>query len=538
MHPSDLENAINRQSWEWLFDLPHRLNVVIEVIDAHDVPRFPAGSTRGAATIRRMLAAGEPSLHSALAEVVRSATPAALTLDGYEALCFRLPSVGALMLARELTGDASAVECRRDLELIGSWLAGAIEASLTGPPNAISVEPYRIVSLQRILNAATARGSFRKVIGAFVEALGVWDDVRVRGYAAGASGGFFQYVSPVGTLAPSVPAELDDGVVRDTQMVRLSRIDLDRIGLSFEPGDVLVTRIVTADIAWLLVFSGPINSHEQVRLMLYSDMLRESLNDVLAATINRVVAGVTRHQVPVNEPLEAAAQAALGQLTAAVGGGEAALVVTTVPGRQALAIGNSGLLAAPDQARINRLVVTSSDAGSIMTVGIVREQPPFTAFEREIVQAGVAALHPWLRAALQRSNEIERRRQFRPVDTVFEQLAAEALDAGQQTSVIVMEVDASMLRHGVMTTLLRRIRAQMRAGDFAGILSDTEIALLLRDASAEQAAVVSARLKQLIESETGADPFASPAIGVTTCSPGSRFQGSIVGAARGALEVR
>ena len=56
-------------------------------------------------------------------------------------------------------------------ETFPAWLTGAIESSL-GQPNTIGVEPYRILSFRRILRDATTRGSFRRVIGAFVEATG------------------------------------------------------------------------------------------------------------------------------------------------------------------------------------------------------------------------------------------------------------------------------------------------------------------------------------------------------------------------------
>src|SRR4029434_466976 len=80
--------------------------------------------------------------------------------------------------------------------------AGAIEASLA-QTSSMSVESYRIVSFRRLLREATARGSIRKVVAAFVEALSVWDDVRVRCYIAGANGGYLSYGSTLTTLARS-----------------------------------------------------------------------------------------------------------------------------------------------------------------------------------------------------------------------------------------------------------------------------------------------------------------------------------------------
>jgi hypothetical protein len=542
MQPSDLESAVKRQSWEWLFDLPPRLNVAIEVIDTELVPVFPPGSTRAAAALRRILAGRDPSLVSAISNVLHSGTPAGVEAERLQVLCFRLSQGGVLVLARELPGNGSATEARQDLELVGSWLTGAIEASLTKPPNAISVETYRIESLQRILTEAMPRGSVRKVVGAFVEALGVWDNVRVRVYAAGPRGGFFPYVSPVAALPSAFPHEFDDALFpRHGGVVRLSQADANRLGLAADPGEVLLLRVFTGtNIEWLFVFSGAIDGCEQVRLSLYSDMLRESLNEILTTTTNRVVAAVTQHQFQSNEALEEATHTVLGQLAAAVGSHQAALLVTTSAGEQLLAIGNTDLLPPIDnQGQLDRLVVASSDVNGVMAVVVAREHQPFTAFEREIVQAAVSVLHPRLHAVLQPSREGERRRRFRPVDTLFDQLADDAVGAGQQASVIVVALDGTGLRPGLMQTWLGQIRLQLREGDFAGILSDREMAVLLCGASADQAAVVSARLRHLIESSDNTDAFLQPVLGITTRSPGSTFQGSLVGAARaGAAAVR
>src|SRR5262249_37415013 len=194
--PFDIEAAVSQQAWDWLFELPSRLNIGLELVDGRHVPVFPAGTSPAAIAVRRVLATDE--VGSAISDASTSIKPRAVALDGLQAVCLGLNPTGVLVVARELGAQDSADECRRDLDLIGSWLKGAIEANLTKPPSAISPEPYRIASLRRILNEAMSRGSVRNVVGAFVEALGVWNDIGVRGYAAGANGGFLQYVFPVG----------------------------------------------------------------------------------------------------------------------------------------------------------------------------------------------------------------------------------------------------------------------------------------------------------------------------------------------------
>jgi hypothetical protein len=531
MQQMDLESAVGRQSWEWLLDVASRLDIVVEMIDARGAPMAPVGTSRDAAAFRMLLTTGESTLRAALSDVHASKKPLVLAVDTVQVVCCGLTAGGALLVARNLTGGESVEECRQDLESIANWLDGAIAASLT-QSSAISVESYRIVSFRRILRDATARGSIRKVIGAFLEALSVWDDVQVRCHIAGANGGFLQYGSSLTTL-PSSSGQLNESVVpTHGRMVRLSRGDLNRLGLISEPGDTLMLRILVGDIAWLLVFSGMIDDREQVRLRVYSDVFREALSDVVTMTTSRLVAEVSRPHRPTNEPLETAAQTALDQLTSAIGGHRGALAMTTTGGRQTLAVGHTDLLAPVDQPRRNRLVVKSSDADSGMTVVFDREQAPFTAFEREIALAGLAVVHRWMQhPATHRSNETERRRRFQPVDAIFDQLAAEAVATGRHASVIVVAVEA-VERPSLMPSWVGKIRAQLRAGDFAGMVSDKEIAVLLCGASAEHAAIVSARVMKLLNANDNNGAFLHSSIGMTSRSPDSKIEGSIVTAAR------
>ena len=539
MHLLDLDGSAPRQSLDWLLELGPRLNVVIEVIDVYDAPVCPVGSTRDAAAVRTLVTNGESSLRAAMSSAVRSRTPVSVAVEEIQFVCFRLASGGVVLLGRRLDADGSTDECREDLELIGPWLTGAIDTSLA-QPGAVSAEAYRMLSFRRILRESTSRGSLRQVIGAFIEALSVWDDVRVRAYVAGASGGFLEFASSM-TAQPSSAADgLDEALLpRQAQLVRLTRADIDRAGLAIDPGDTVIGRMVIGSgTTWVLVFSGMINDAVQVRLRVYADILRETLNDVLTTNVSRIVAELSRRHAPVNEPVGSVAQTTLEKLSTAVGARAAGLLVTTTAGRQALGVGNAELLSSLDRVRGTRLLVRSSDAGGVMTVVFERDHAAFTAFEREIAQAGIAAMQAWIEAALPRANDIERRGSARPVETVFDQLATDAVAAGQHASMIVMTIDSTMATPGLLPSWVARIRARLRAGDRAGMLNDREIAVLLYGASADQAALVSARLEQLIESRGSTPGFVPPTIGVTTRVPDLPFEGSLVAAARASAPVR
>jgi hypothetical protein len=267
-------------------------------------------------------------------------------------------------------------------------------------------------------------------------------------------------------------------------------------------------------------------------LRLYSDILRESLNDVVTMMTSRLVAEVSRPRRPANEPLEITAQTALDQLTASVGGHRGALMVTTVGGKQLLEVGHADLFMAPDQPWRNRMDVKSANPDTVMTVAFEREQGAFTAFERELALAGMAVVHRSMQTGSQRSHDVERRRRFQPIDCVLDQLASDAVAAGRPASVIVVSVEAAAAHPGALPTWVGKIRAQLRAGDFAGILSEKEIAVLLCGASAIHAESVSARLTRMLTVEDSTGAFLQPSIGMTTRVPDSSFDGSIVGAAR------
>jgi outer membrane lipoprotein SlyB len=534
----DNDSSVSRQSFDWLVELALRLNLVIEVVDVYDAPVSPVGSTRDAAIVRTWLTNNEPSLLGAVSASVRSRAPVPAVVEGMQFVCFRLASGGVLLLARRVDSEDEADECREDLEAIGPWLTGAIDASLA-QPNPVSAEGYRLVSFRRILREASSRGSLRQVLGAFIEALSVWDDVRVRAYVAGASGGFFEYASSM-TAHPSSTEPLDETVLpRPGHVLRLTRADVDRAGLALDPGDTVVARMtIGSGTAWALVFSGMINDAVQVRLRVYTDILRESLNDVLTTSTSRIVAELSRRHAPMNEPIGNVALAALERLSTAVGGRQAGLLVTTTTGRQALAVGNADLLSSLDRPRGTRLLVRSADAGGVMTVLFDRDHTAFTAFEREIAQAGVAAMQPWIEAALPRASDVERRGSARPVETVFDQLATDAVAAGQHASMIVMTVDAATAAPGLLPSWVARIRARLRAGDRAGMLNDHEIAVLLYGASADQAATISSRIEQMLEARGDSSGFTAPLIGVFTREPDLPFEGSLVAAARASAAGR
>jgi hypothetical protein len=416
-------------------------------------------------------------------------------------------------------------------------IGGAKGADLARAPTDAGAEQHRIASLQRLLNEAVSRVSVRDVVSAFVEALAVWDDIEVHSYVAGARGRFFQYVSLVGANPSAMSAELDDGAVRDdTAMVRLSLAEAERLGIVSMAKDVLIRRIATESGAgWLFVFAGTIGAHDEARLTFYSDLVYKSLNEVTAAMTTRVVTAVRRHLSLSNESVKVA-QLALDDVIAAVGVGRGALVVTAASGMEVLAVGDQDLLPAAfdNRALPDRLVVTtpSATAGGLIALVVAREAGRFTAEERGILEAAASILRPWARAVIRRSGQRERRSAPRPVHQLIDRLAAQMVHAGGRASVIIISIGDRVFPSGLMHAWVAKVRGQLRPTDLTGVLTGGEIAVLLRDTPAAQAAAVSSRLKKLLESDESAGAFIQPSIGMISCSAGSPVDGSVVRAAR------
>ena len=540
MEHLNLDSAAFERPWDWLIDAARRLDVAVEVVGPNLEPMLPVGSDRAAITLRKLLTTDDV-FRAAIATAVAAPAPESATAGGFQTICYGLVPERALIVGREVTDAGTSDDRRRDLEAIGRWLVPVVRATLTQSSHAINVEAYRVASLRRILDEAAGRGTARTVIGAFIEALSVWDDVQVFGYAATIGGAFTRYASPRGAAAALAPAELDRADVPAIGRIeRLSDDTVGRLHLRGDACDVLIGRIrTTDDLEWVQLFRGAVGSIRQVRLMVYLDLLREVLDKTLRATFERSAEAIDRRPpLRSGQPLDLAAQALAAHLMGSVDARQAALAMALTTGRQIFAVGSVDLLTphAPDDLA-NRLIVTSPAADSLLTFAAAREAPAFTTFERRVAQAGLGAVHRWFDRAVRETNEYERRQRGRRVDALFEEIADGAIRAGEQVTVAVLSFGSDVPGPGTLHAAVAKIRDHIRSCDFAGILSATEIGVLLSGMPSVQCARLSARLQDLLTtSENGGAPV-QPAVGVTTWTPERAGTGSIVATARAALQT-
>ena len=233
------------------------------------------------------------------------------------------------------------------------------------------------------------------------------------------------------------------------------------------------------------------------------------------------MAAITEHLSIANEPIEAMAQSALTKSSPPVGARRGALVVTTAGGTQVLAIGNMDLLEESEhRVPADRLVVHSAHNGELMALAVAGEGGCFTAHERDVLEAAAAVLQPWVRVALQRSGRVNDEGGIAPFDVDRPTRLGD--DSGGRPRLGDRHSIPDMaLRPEFMQAQVVRIKNELRPSDFAGRLTSGEIAVLLRDTRADQAAVVSDRLKKLLQWDVTAGRPMEPSIRMISCSPES-----------------
>jgi len=271
--------------------------------------------------------------------------------------------------------------------------------------------------------------------------------------------------------------------------------------------------------------------------MLAADLLREALDGLTSAAVVRTVSAMTARLFRPDDPPEFVAQCALDDGLAALRVARGALAVTTLRSGPVLAAGDADLLAAPDVASSpDRLIVTrrDDDTGDRLLVAAAREGRRFTGHDLKLLETVADFLWSWVKGAVLPGAR-ETRPARLPVAEQIERLAATAIQAGGRASVIVILAPTPAVRPGVVQGWVAKIRNQLRPWDFAGAVTSREIAVLLRDTPAEQAASVSTRLRRVCEGDEWTPAMGRFSVGLASSSADAPVAGSLVHKARAEL---
>jgi hypothetical protein len=150
---------------------------------------------------------------------------------------------------------------------------------------------------------------------------------------------------------------------------------------------------------------------------------------------------------------------------------------------------------------------------------------PFSPQEHQVAAAVVAAFERWSQGlATWQDGGRERRRSGGRFEHEVESFAAQALARGVAATAIVVRAPLAADVPGLVQRWVSSIRGYMRASDLVGVLSETEVAVLLHDAGAEHASRAAARATAVV---TATPDAGTVAVGIATRQPGESAAGIV-----------
>lgn len=531
----DLERALTSRSWAWLTAKVERLGLGVELISESGALGPPVVSASGSEALRRLLTSpGSPALRAALPAAILTGQHQRLALDGLDMVFAPFAvagaTVGAVVVAHR--PQAADPDLPVDLHDVAAWLVPSIEAELEDLAD--TGESFdRVASLHRLLVEAVEHGDERDVLAAFAEAVLAWDGVEVKGFAEDLDGQFVLAVATPGadrTRPRTLPA---DGPWFEQRVpTRLAPGDARRLGFP-EGRDVQLVCVGGAGTpGWRLALSGAVGAADEPRLALYVNLLSDALARVATVAETRVTWAVLQQLLAGGPSTDEAGERALAELARAVDAAGAALVVSAPTGLSVLSLGDGEGVSAAHAAASGHLASTvQAVEGNTMRLAVRRPKgQSFTRRELQLVERVATVFASWLPGVLKGLGQRhERRTESRGFDVTMDRVAGRSLDEGQDVTALVIVAPSAPFQPGLLQEWVGRIRAQLRASDVAGALSEREIGVLLSGVSSPDVPALRARvLRNAGIDESGG----AVAVGTASWGAGSGASHSLVHLAR------
>lgn len=535
--PSSFEVAVRDRSWDWLLELRRRLKVDLVLVDSRPSVLLPALGDQ-AARLSSMLEHGEAALLSMIAMSIKERSSQALDLNDLQIICVPVITErnagGALLVGRASPPRQDSGASRAQLELVASWLTGAVDAHLLSPPAFPSSGLNRVAPLAQLLGQASEHESDRELIRLFGEAIAVWHDIEVSGYVETATDTFTRDVTLPGTRKGERPATIPAiGLPDSTDLTRLPQGHLDRFGLPMN-ADVYVRRFRGTDRrSWLLVFTGEIGDYDRQRIGAYVALLELALSRATTSFTTRITRALGGRLVGTDVSPETQAIRALEELRTTLGSAVATLQIESKSGIQRLRVTcPAEVLEGDTDTRAFRLaLVKRSERHYTTTVSLGRnESLQFTPRDHAAATAAAEMFDAWASAVFDGTHlQRERRAAPRGFAEMLQRSAREALDRGSPVTVVVLLIHEAVSLPGSTQQWVAGIRGQLRASDLAGMLGEGEIGLLMHETGSEQAKGIAERLRAVVAGEPG---HQSILVGVASRTPGQGTVDGIVHEAR------
>jgi hypothetical protein len=503
--------------FEYLVQLRQHLNVAFELLDEQSVPILPPGVDPLGKRLRRVLQGPDATKLSAAVEHVLTASQSHIeAFDGLRVVFSRIvgsnPLHAAVVAVAEPGEEVARAQGPRATELMAGWLAQLIGRPLGQTDSARHTEWRQISSFCRAVAEESVLGSQTALVRVFVEALAIWDDLDVRGYAAELNGRFSQNVTLGGADPSLAPAELDPSdFAHDGILNRLAPVEAARLGFGDAGVSVAIVRAGTAP-PWLLVLIGDLQRDDEPRLVALIGVLREALGAAHAIETSRLTWALLQCLVGDFDSVENTIRRALGELESATGL-HAAATLTRRDGAVVAAIGDDAIVRGQRPAAVSRSSVNDSYELALA----LAPEPSGRALVRHqrLVDLAGSLVVSWVATMLKRVDAIGDRRAFEHrFDDLLQRQIRFAHDSG--TELAVMLVRAGSAEPTVVQRWVRELRGCLRAGDIATALPNGDVAIVLPDTTFGEAVCVAERLRRAFSGDPGMAALASAPAGIVS----------------------
>ena len=540
---SRFDTLVRTRTWEWLDALSRRLHLDVQLVDPHRHSSLLANVADQTA-LARLVASRVPELWNLVNAAAARRTRQIAAVQGLRISAYPLTDrddvVGVVLIAYPISGRRGAVEEPIGLEIAAQSIVLGIQAHLQAAPVAVRGSSFDDVALLgHVLDATAAHGTDREIMSAFAAALAFWKRVDVYGYVMSADGVFAAEVSPPVPAKVQMPANIPmDSLPSASMLTPLSRAQIQALGITHGP-DVLVARIPDGDFPWLIVFCGAISRAEAARLGLCVRLLDQLIRTVVSEATIKLVCAMSSHLLEHGDAASDAASAGVDALNASTGMASSALKVMTTYGAPMIQVGHME----PRQGDVpggSRLVIVRRvpNRYTLTIVLTSAEGRRITRQQRELADAGANLLDAWVRNALGRLEQHDRRTASRTFEEVLDRFAAQAIERGSAVSMVVLLLADAASYPGLTQQWIARIRGTMRASDIIGMLGEGEIALLLHDTALDRAEAVAQRIVKMLEAIADRHPSPVVATGVASRLPGSAGGAGLAAEARNDAMLR
>jgi hypothetical protein len=389
------------------------------------------------------------------------------------------------------------------LEEIGAWLAKPHASTImTGAGPGVDGHVDYLESLRSLLQEGIDRGNEFDVVTAYAEALVAWEGLELHAYVEDADGQLAKVFTAPGAPRGHTVIDLEAGKPpRTAKLTPLSREMLAAVGLPRGRTTVGIQLETPSLEPWVLLCAETFGLLNEDRLVRSLALLQEALERAAVIAETRMTWSLLQSLLSDSRPFERTLEGAIQILARSLKASSAHLTVAAPDESPLLVVGDGEGSERPFGRPHQVLVTTPVPDRRMLTLTLTLRRAGgegFTRRDEHLAGRAAAVLAAWMPPTVAIPRTRDRRSTTRQFEQVLERTAAQTLRDGLSVSVMVVALQGGSAQADVLQGWVTDIRGRLRGSDLAGLLSDSEIGVLLSGTPGHEVATVRARLESCL----------------------------------------